>query len=50
MTVFTASIIMVMMALMIDAVSTSETSVNFYQTYGATCQQTVIFMLDAVRT
>jgi hypothetical protein len=35
----TASII----ALMIEAVSTSETSVHFYQTTGATFQKTVIF-------
>jgi hypothetical protein len=30
--------------------STSETSVNFYQTHGATSQKTAIFILAAVRT
>jgi hypothetical protein len=33
---------------MMEAASTSETSVNFYQT-GATSQKTVIFILAAVR-
>jgi hypothetical protein len=32
------------------AVSTSETSVNFYRLHGATSQKTVIFILIAVRT
>jgi hypothetical protein len=34
----------VAMALMMEAASTSETSVNFYQTIGATSQKTVIFV------
>jgi hypothetical protein len=34
----------------IDRHFTSETSVNFYQTTGATSQKTVIFILAAVRT
>jgi hypothetical protein len=33
-----------LIALMMEAVSTSETSVNFYQTSGATSQKTAIFM------
>jgi hypothetical protein len=37
-------------ALMTEAVSTSETSVNFYQTYSVTAQKTAIFILAAVRT
>jgi hypothetical protein len=36
--------------LMMEAVSTSETSVNFYQIHGATSQKTIIFILAAVRT
>jgi hypothetical protein len=43
--VLTASII----ALIMEAASTSETSLNFYQHY-ATSQNTVIFKLAAVRT
>jgi hypothetical protein len=39
--VLTASII----ALMIQPVSTTETSVNFYHTHGATSQKTVILKL-----
>jgi hypothetical protein len=34
---------------MMEAVSTSETSVNFYQIHGATSQKTVLFILAAVR-
>jgi hypothetical protein len=34
---------------MMEAASTSRTSVNFYQTHGATTQ-TAIFILAAVRT
>jgi hypothetical protein len=33
-----------------EAASTSETSVNFYQTHGATTQMTAVFILAAVRT
>jgi hypothetical protein len=35
---------------MMEAVSTPETSVNFYETHGAISQKTVIFILAAVRT
>jgi hypothetical protein len=34
---------------MMEAASTSETSVNFYQTTGATTQKTAIFILATVR-
>jgi hypothetical protein len=37
-------------ALMMEAASTSETSVNFYQTTRATFHKTIIFILAAVRT
>jgi geranylgeranyl pyrophosphate synthase len=37
-------------AQMMEAVSTSETSVNFYQTTGATTQKTAILIIAAVRT
>jgi hypothetical protein len=40
----------VLAALMVEAASTSETSVNFYQLHGTTSQKTVIFILAAVRT
>jgi hypothetical protein len=46
---FAASIIRVM-ALMMEAASTSETSVNFYQTHGAKIQKTATFILTAMRT
>jgi hypothetical protein len=36
-------------SLMMEAASTFKTSVNFYQTTGATSQKTVIFILAAVR-
>jgi hypothetical protein len=36
--------------LMMESASTSETSVIFYQTTGATTQKAVIFILAAVRT
>jgi hypothetical protein len=40
-----------LIALMMEAARTSETLVNFYQTFhGATTQKTVIFVLTAVRT
>jgi hypothetical protein len=43
--VFYASIIRAMIiALMMEAASTSETSVNVYQTHGATTQKTTIFI------
>jgi hypothetical protein len=42
----TASII----ALMIEAVHTSETSVKFYETISAISQRAVIFILTAIRT
>jgi hypothetical protein len=50
--VLTASIIRSLIALMMEVVSTSETSLKFYQTsrHGATTQKTAIFMLVAVRT
>jgi hypothetical protein len=35
---------------MMEAASTSETPVNFYQPHGATSQKTVVFILAAVRT
>jgi hypothetical protein len=36
---------------MIEAVISSETSVNIYQAlHGAACQKTIIFILVAVRT
>jgi hypothetical protein len=41
--VLAASIIMAIMALMMEAASTSETSANFY--HGATTQKTVIFKM-----
>jgi hypothetical protein len=49
--VLTASIIRAMMTivLMMEAVSTSKTSVNFYESIGSTSQNTVIFILAAVR-
>jgi hypothetical protein len=37
-------------ALMMEAASTSETSANFYQTTWSKSQKTAIFILDAVRT
>jgi hypothetical protein len=37
-------------ALMMKAASTSETSVNFYQTTRRKTQKTAIFILDAVKT
>jgi hypothetical protein len=39
-----------LIALMMEAASTSETSVNFYQLHGATTQKTAIFIFAAVRT
>jgi hypothetical protein len=41
-----------LIALMMEAASTSETSVNFYQTRpdGATAQKTAIFIIAAVFT
>jgi hypothetical protein len=44
--VLAASIIRAMM----EAASTSETLVNFYQIHGATTQKTAIFVLTAVRS
>jgi hypothetical protein len=44
--VLTASIV----ALMTEAVSTSETSVRFYQNLQRSVSQGIIFMLAAVRT
>jgi ribosomal protein L18E len=38
------------MALMMEAVTTSETSVNVYRLHGATTQNKVILILAAVRT
>jgi hypothetical protein len=38
-----------LIALMMEAISTSETSVNC-QTHGATTQETAVFILAAVRT
>jgi hypothetical protein len=32
-------------AMMMEAASTSETSINFYQTHGATTQKTAIFSI-----
>jgi hypothetical protein len=37
-------------ALMMEAVSTSETSVSFYRLHGVTTQKTAIFIFAAVRT
>jgi hypothetical protein len=37
-------------ALMMEAASTPETSVNFYQTTRKTTQKTAIFILTAMRT
>jgi hypothetical protein len=37
-------------ALMMEAAGTSETSVNFYQTIGTTTQKKAIVILAAVRT
>jgi hypothetical protein len=37
-------------ALMMEAVSTSETSVNFYRLHGTTSQKKVIFILATMRT
>jgi hypothetical protein len=45
-----APIIRAMIALMMKAASTSETSVNFYQTTRRNNQKTDIFILTAVRT
>jgi hypothetical protein len=36
-------------ALMMEAVRTSETSLNFYETTGAISQKAVIFILAAMR-
>jgi hypothetical protein len=47
--VLAASIIRAI-ALMMEAARTSETSVNFYQTTGATIQKAAIFILAAVGT
>jgi hypothetical protein len=38
-----------LIALLMEATSTSETSVNFYQSTGSTSQKTAIFILAAVR-
>jgi hypothetical protein len=35
---------------MMEAASTVETSVNFYQTHGTTTQKAAIFILASVRT
>jgi hypothetical protein len=48
--VFAVSIIKTMIALMMEAAVTSETSVNFTRQHGATTQKTAIFILAAVRT
>jgi hypothetical protein len=48
--VLTVSIIRALIALMMEAVSTSETLVNFYKLSGAISQKTVVFILAAVRT
>jgi hypothetical protein len=39
-----AASINLLIALMMEAASTSETSVNFYQIYGATTQKTAILV------
>jgi hypothetical protein len=39
-----------MITLMMEAVSTSETSVSIYRVHGATSQKTDIFIIVAVRT
>jgi hypothetical protein len=41
---------MFLTALMMEAISTSETSVNFYEIHGATSQKTAIFILVVLRT
>jgi hypothetical protein len=45
-----ASIIRALVTLMMEAASTYETSVNFYQTTQSNNQKTAIFILAAVRT
>lgn len=35
---------------MMEAVKTSETSTNFYETTGAVSQKAIIYMLSAIRT
>jgi hypothetical protein len=45
--ILSASVVIV---LMMEAASTSETSVNFTRLHGATIQKTTIFILAAVRT
>jgi hypothetical protein len=39
-----------LISLMMEAAETSETSVNFTGLYGATTQNTVVFLLAVVRT
>jgi hypothetical protein len=48
--VATSIIRAIITALMVETASTSEMSVNFYQTTGATSQKTVNFILTAKRT
>jgi hypothetical protein len=50
MTVFWDVFIIRAIALMMEAVNTSEASGNFSRLHGATTQKTVIFILAAVRT
>jgi hypothetical protein len=45
-----APTVFIIRALMIEAISTSETSVYLYQTRGTAFQKTVIFIHVAVRT
>jgi hypothetical protein len=45
----TASVIRAMIALIMEAVSTSETSVNFYQSHGATSLKTFTYILFVMR-
>jgi hypothetical protein len=48
--VLAASIVRAVVVLMMEAVRTSETLVNVYQTTRATTQKTTIFVLAVVRT
>jgi hypothetical protein len=48
--VLIASIIRAMIALLMEAAISSETSVKFTRLHGVTTQKTDIFMLAAVRT
>jgi hypothetical protein len=48
--VLATSIVRAIIALMMEAASTSETSVNFYQTTRLNIQKTVIFILAAMGT